>query len=347
MEIEYKEIIDMPEFSVVMPAYNAEQYIEYAIESVIRQTFEDWELVVVNDASTDNTSEIVKQFVQKDYRIKYYSLPKQSGSAFTPRKEAVLKSTGKWIVTLDADDYLEDCYLEKIYNRAKETQADMILGRMYVPANGTIKTTVPQLDFDMEQIIGGEDACMLTIPTWRIGLNGATTTTTWISALNQINISAAAMNADEVLSRQLLLLSSKVAFVDAKYMYRYNENSITKKISLKSFDILYTNKCLLSLLKKHFGKDSKNVVIMQLQIFRGILNCAFLFCERYPFISKPDRKVVLEKIKNEYRQIDWNVVKVQVPFHVYFVTHGGWQLMMSSIWVYVFAKRVKQLFKHS
>ena len=107
----------MPEYSIVMPAYNASKYIAIAIESVLQQTFQDWELVIVDDGSTDNTADIVQEFVQRDKRIRYDRLPQNTGSAFIPRKEAVLKSTADWIVTLDADDYLENCYLEKIHNK--------------------------------------------------------------------------------------------------------------------------------------------------------------------------------------------------------------------------------------
>ena len=60
----------MSEISIVLPTYNGEQYISQSIDSILKQTFPDWELIIVNDCSTDHTLEIVKQYAEKDHRIK-------------------------------------------------------------------------------------------------------------------------------------------------------------------------------------------------------------------------------------------------------------------------------------
>ncbi len=98
-------------FSVVMPAYNAEAYIRQAVESVIAQTFTDWELVVVDDCSADSTPDIVEELALMDARIKFSRLDRNSGNAYKPRMRAILSSEGRYVVTLDADDYLEADFL--------------------------------------------------------------------------------------------------------------------------------------------------------------------------------------------------------------------------------------------
>ncbi len=93
-----------PEVSIVMPAYNAEQYIEQTINSVINQTFKNWELLVINDCSIDNTVEVVECFQNIDSRIKLINLDRNRGAPAGPRNIGVQHAQGKWIALLDSDD---------------------------------------------------------------------------------------------------------------------------------------------------------------------------------------------------------------------------------------------------
>lgn len=87
--------------SIIMPSYNTAEYIAESIESVLNQTYENWELIIVDDCSTDNTDEIVQQF--DDERIKYHKNKKNSGAAVS-RNRALKLARGKWIAFLDSDD---------------------------------------------------------------------------------------------------------------------------------------------------------------------------------------------------------------------------------------------------
>ncbi len=88
--------------SIIMPSYNTAQYIAETIESVIRQTYQNWELIIVDDCSPDNTDEVVKQYLI-DNRIKYLKNEKNSGAAVS-RNRALREAKGKWIAFLDSDD---------------------------------------------------------------------------------------------------------------------------------------------------------------------------------------------------------------------------------------------------
>lgn len=98
--------------SVIMPAYNCEKYIAEAIESVIKQTYKNWELIIVNDASTDYTEKIIKSYQEKDKRIKLILLSKNQGVA-NARNTAIQNAKGRYIAFLDADDYWEKEKLQK------------------------------------------------------------------------------------------------------------------------------------------------------------------------------------------------------------------------------------------
>ena len=92
-----------PLVTVVMPAYNAEAYVEKAIRSVIHQTYSNWELVVVDDRSTDGTYEIIQRVAAEDGRIKAYRNEQNMGVARS-RNFGILQGEGKYIAFLDSDD---------------------------------------------------------------------------------------------------------------------------------------------------------------------------------------------------------------------------------------------------
>jgi len=92
-----------PLVSVIMAAYNAEKYIAEAIESVLSQTYSNWELIIADDASTDATADIINRYTKQDDRIKATRLDKNSGQAIA-RNKAIEKSMGKYLAILDSDD---------------------------------------------------------------------------------------------------------------------------------------------------------------------------------------------------------------------------------------------------
>ena len=95
--------INMPHVSVIMPAYNAEKTVASSIESVLCQTYRDFELIIINDCASDATDDIIKEYANKDDRIVYVKNEKNSGVSYT-RNRAVEMARGEWIAFLDSDD---------------------------------------------------------------------------------------------------------------------------------------------------------------------------------------------------------------------------------------------------
>lgn len=114
-----------PLISVIMPAYNAERFIEQAIRSVQRQTVCNWELIVVDDCSADKTAEQIRQLATEDMRIiPVYS--EMNHGAAESRNIALRQCRGEFIALLDADDIWRPQKLEKQLEKARETDADII-----------------------------------------------------------------------------------------------------------------------------------------------------------------------------------------------------------------------------
>lgn len=100
--------------SVIVPCYNQGNYLSDAITSVLKQTYTQWECIIVNDGSTDNTEEIAQQWCRKDNRIKY--IKQKNGGVSAARNAAIRASAGDYILPLDADDKISKDYVEQALN---------------------------------------------------------------------------------------------------------------------------------------------------------------------------------------------------------------------------------------
>ena len=102
-----------PKVSVLIATYNRERFISEAIDSVLKQSFTDWELIVIDDASTDNTTAVVNKYMRKDSRITYFKNPINLGISKS-RNKGLSLARGTYIATLDSDDiWIDETKLEK------------------------------------------------------------------------------------------------------------------------------------------------------------------------------------------------------------------------------------------
>ena len=97
--------------SIVIPAFNSENYIAKCIDSIVNQTLKDIEIIIVNDASEDNTQKIIEHYASKDNRIKIINLETNSGQGFA-RNKGIELAQGQYIGFVDADDYVDVDYFE-------------------------------------------------------------------------------------------------------------------------------------------------------------------------------------------------------------------------------------------
>lgn len=122
--------------SIIMAAYNAEKTIEQAINSVLSQTYTNFELLVVNDCSKDRTVELVKSIAATDQRVRLISNVKNSGVSYT-RKHGLEEANGSWIAILDSDDAWAPDKLEKQIELQKKMNADLLFtGSAFMDSDG-------------------------------------------------------------------------------------------------------------------------------------------------------------------------------------------------------------------
>ena len=118
----------MNKVSVAVPVYNVENYIYDMLKSVQNQTFKDFEVVIIDDGSTDSSGQIAKEFCASDVRFKYFR--QENGGVASARNKAIDLASGEYIVFYDPDDYIPPHALEKMYKAAISGAADMVVGVM-------------------------------------------------------------------------------------------------------------------------------------------------------------------------------------------------------------------------
>ena len=274
----------MPKVSIIMPAYNAGEYILIAIESILAQTFKDWELIITDDCSTDNTVEIIEGFCKKHRNIRLIKRDTNSGAARLPRKESAYASTGEFIMTYDADDFLDYDYIEKMYNRQKETRADIILGTLHLcnPKGELNGFCIPKPSFPLDSIISGKEATKHLLGEVGISVSG-------LLIKREIyleNISSGKDEennysyVDEIDQRRLLFSCNKVAFANTKYYYRQHPESLMHKKDIKRYTFLQTSKSIYEFAKENYTEKS-----LFTELHKDYIQ-SLIFCQRDYFYYK-------------------------------------------------------------
>jgi len=129
--------------SIIVPVYNTEKYLSKCLDSIINQTLENIEIIVVNDGSKDNSQQIIDEYCSKDIRIK--SIIKENGGLSDARNIGIDHVKGEYIAFIDSDDYIDLNMMEELYKRAIDYQAEIVLCDLVkVDENGNEFRDLPQ-----------------------------------------------------------------------------------------------------------------------------------------------------------------------------------------------------------
>lgn len=293
-----------------MPAYNVCKYIHDAISSIRKQTVENWELVVVDDGSTDNTTEIVSSMMKDDPRIRLITMESPSGSAYQPRKKGIEDATTDWVAPLDADDWIAPDYLERLLEKQRETEVDAVYPTMYKSDGKDSKRVTPLKDELYKASHPGKNCVSLTLDGWQINCNGGLIKKDcYLRAFPKMEDKwLETIFSDELLTRVLLCEYESVAFSDAKYFYRTNPESVTQKKSLRQFHFLKRNSSLLKVISQKFGESSEEYRLAQRQNFHGVFEGLRMLNKRNGF-SKEERRTAKKIIQDSAKDVDLSKLK--------------------------------------
>ncbi len=225
--------------SVIVPVYNVEKYIKKCLNSLVNQTLDEVEIVVVNDGSPDNSQKIIDEYTKKYKNIKSYV--KENGGLSDARNYGIKRATGKYISFVDSDDYIRKDMLEKMYNYAIQKNFDVVVcDSINVYSDGTeilIKSNNNYSDDDVKNyIISPPMACTRLFKK---------------SIFDKIEFKKNIYYEDLEMTPKVINLTKKIGFVsDGLYYYVQRDGSIMKQNVfndklLNIFDVLKSNKDLL------------------------------------------------------------------------------------------------------
>ena len=254
-----------PYFSIVVPMYNVERYVKVCIDSILAQTFQNFEVIIVDDASSDNSYKICQKFFGGNKKVRLFHFEKNSGGPSPARNFGLKESRGKYIWFVDSDDATVPNALEKLYkaiqNSKDEIDAVHLKGRLITNQDDDkpIDTTNLNLSWEDNPAVGflTEDIPRRLLNTWvRIKIAGTTWNTIYRRKFlleNDINFPEDCYSEDNVLSLMALCLAKKYLILkDFICIYRVRSESYSHNVDIKM--------CIASMpnvevrLKKFFDK---------------------------------------------------------------------------------------------
>lgn len=225
--------IDKPMISIIMSVYNADKYLLESLNSIYKSTYKKFEVICINDGSTDTSEDICLEF-KATYKNFYYYSQKNKGLSYS-RNKGVKLSSGKYITFIDADDIIDSSLLNYLIELLEKYNADIAYTELLVFSNRyNVHSTIEK---PKEKVYKSEEA----IKKYFISKAGNVCGGLFKKDLfYNVKFPNGLIYEDNVAKTRLLLNAKKIVFSDSKlYLYRKTFNGITqKKIGIKNLDIL-------------------------------------------------------------------------------------------------------------
>ena len=281
--------------SVIMPVYNVEQYLRKSIESILNQTYQNFELLIVDDGSPDNSVEIIEKYIETDSRIRL--LRKANGGLSDARNFGLQHAKGEYIYFFDSDDYIEPNLLEKTLNVAIENNSDVVIFGYFVDyvnqqekvyqsnvisnGNGTYDSS------SFNQININHNSLHMLGYAWNKLYSHQ-----YIKELNHTFIKGVSLVEDILFNEKILTYAKSITFLDdALYHYIQRDrqtlgNTFYKdsyNLQLRAVD---ARKNILSSWKIPYHIIEKNVLLLEMNAIRFCCCNLFYIKNQLTFLKK-------------------------------------------------------------
>ncbi len=284
------------QFSLLVAVYNAERYLSACLDSLVGQTLRDIQIICIDDASTDNSWNILQHYAERDCRIELIRLDTNAGQAHA-RNEGLRRARGRYIGFVDSDDWLSpDCLQQALETFAQHQQTGCVLLRtIYSYQDGSWKP------YPMEPFtaMSGEEAFVKSL-TWKI--HGIYVVRADIHRRFSYDESARAYSDDNT-TRLHYLASTEVRCCQGTYFYRQHAGSTSHRISFRRFDYLTANRSMKRQLEQMGAAES----ILSLYENRRWLNLVDVYqfwFNHHSDLSDSEKDKGLIMIKHSWQSIE-------------------------------------------
>lgn len=223
--------------SVIVPVYNVEDYLHKCIDSIMNQTFNDLEIILVNDGSTDTSPQICDDYAKKDVRVKV--IHQQNSGVSVARNKGIELATGDYLTFVDSDDFIKDDFIEKLYTTAKNNDLELVVSNFIEERDGVYK--IRNLNFPTHIVLDKLYVQNTLIPFFlkEDSLNSCCNKIykTDLIKSYKIKFPLDITNGEDALfNLQCFNKATKVQFIDyAGYYYREVAGSATRNILNKDY----------------------------------------------------------------------------------------------------------------
>jgi hypothetical protein len=235
--------------SVFIPVHNGERFLAKTLDSVLAQTDRDFEVLCIDDSSTDGSAQILREYAARDNRIRLLTTPHNLGSAPKSLNYALPHMTGAYFVYSSQDDLFSPDWLAKMRARALETGADAVIPDVvfHYEDDPAKDHALVGLAGDRSAILSGPEACQRTLD-WSIPGNALLNA----ALVRLIGFEEFAINSDEYSVRRIFLQCNKVVFSEGRFFYRQdNPQAVTKRLNAATFDWPCTQLRIAQLLQEN------------------------------------------------------------------------------------------------
>lgn len=244
----------MPKISIIVPVYGAEKYLHRCLDSILAQTFEDWECILVDDGSKDRSGSICDDYSAKDNRFKV--IHKTNGGVSSARQSGLEAAKGEFVIHTDSDDYLNPEMLEDLLSYQSTTGADLIIFD-FNKINGEKKERIVQRpnSLDSKQVLADIISGHIYASCWNKLLRRSVISKYGVTFPKDINL-----GEDKCFWVTLLKYPISVSYM-SKPLYNYdttiNNNSLVRSISRQS---ILSGVKMVDYIEKQLGNDYKDEI---------------------------------------------------------------------------------------
>ena len=224
-----------PLISIIVPIYKVEEYLPECVESILAQSFEDFEAILVDDGSPDNCGNICDEYAKKDKRIRV--IHKENGGLSDARNKGIDAARGQYLTFMDSDDTITENYMEYLYSAAKEHDADIVQASL-AKSRDKIGTNRPDRrgkEYDI-RIMNMKDA-LFDYLTCRTLYGNAVCKLYKREVFGKIRYPKGKLTEDEYTTYKVIMRSNTVVCVPERiYYYRIHQGSIVRSYSERRFE---------------------------------------------------------------------------------------------------------------
>ena len=332
-----------PRITVLMAVYNADKFLDDSIGSVLRQSFADFELICIDDCSTDSSRDVLRRYAAEDKRIRTVFLDVNSGPACA-RNAGLAVACGEYVAFLDADDWLADDALElivKTFDRHPQTDC-VLFDVVNVYSDGKQEPYHWNFDKAVSRnpdgsfvVMTGRQAFEESLFSWNI--HGVYATRTEINRRYPYDESSHGFSDDNT-THIHYLVSREVRCCTARYYYRQNGTSVSHAVSLMRFDCLAANVSMKRQLEA-LGMDD---IMDRYELRRWLVlvdTYMFYVLHRRSF-SLADRRMCLARLHRIWKSIEtWRLCPSDIRKLGYY-PFRSWLLFRCEEEIYFFLKRL-------